>query len=125
MVDPTIHFLGPQESFQEPLAQTIEGVKTIIKNFLSTQFNWNRPPKGIADGPNRTQLLWISSDLMEKMVGKGGVRRKSLEEQSKCRIIIGKQNLDEEEYGRMLAIVGKIKAVEKAKRLVLETSEAA
>lgn len=77
---------------------------------------------GIADGPSRTQLLWISSDIMEKMVRKGAAKRKSMEEQSKCRIIIARQDSDEEAYGRMVAIVGKIKAVEKAKGLILETS---
>jgi KH domain len=126
-VDSTIHFLGPQESFKVPLAQTVDGVKTNIKNFLITQFNWSRPPHdmGIAGGPFRTQFLWISADSIGKIIGKGGARRKSLEEESKCRIIIGRQNPDEEAYGRMVAIVGKIKAVEKAKGLILDTRGAA
>jgi hypothetical protein len=126
-VDSTIHFLGPQRSFNVPLAQTVDGVKTNIKNFLTTQFNWSRPPHdmGIASGPFRTQFLWISSDSIGKIIGKGGARRKSLEEESQCRIIIGRQNPDEEAYGRMVAIVGKIKAVEKAKGLILDTSGAA
>jgi KH domain len=127
IVDSTIHFLGPQESFKVPLAKTIEGVKLNIKNFLITQFNWVRPPNnmGIADGPNRTQFLWIQSGSIGRIIGKGGAKRKSLEEQSKCRIIIGRQSPDEEVYGRMVAIVGKMAAVEKAKGLVLETAGAA
>lgn len=59
---------------------------------------------------------------MEKMIRNGAAKRKFLEEQSKCRIIIARQNPDEEAYGRMVAIVGRIKAVEKAKVLILESS---
>lgn len=127
MVESTIYFLGPQKSFKVPLAQTIEGVKQNIKNFLITQFNWARPPNnmGMADGPNRTQFLWLSSDSIGKIAGKGGARRKALEEQSRCRIIIGREFPDEEANGRMVAIVEKMEAVERAKALVLQASAVA
>jgi KH domain len=123
-VDSTIHFLGPQESFKVPVAQTMEGVKTNIKHFLVKEFNWSRPPNnmGIAGGSNRTQLLWIPSDSIGRIIGKAGAKRKLLEDQSNCRIIIVRQSPGEEAYGRMVAIVGKIEAVDKAKGLVLEAS---
>ena len=124
-VDSVIHFLGPQKSFKVPLAQTVEGVKTNLKNFLIKEFNWIRPLRSITGGSCRTQLLWISSDLTGKIMGKGEATRKTIEEQSQCRIIIERRRLDGDMYGRTVAIVGKMAAVEKAKGLIWETSAAA
>jgi KH domain len=125
VVDPKIFLLGPVKSFNVPVAETIEWVKTHIKRFLAAEFDWVRPPKGIADGPKRTLFLWMPPLRAERIYGKNGRRLKYLEETDQCRIYIPRYSRDEEKRGKMVSIVGRneiLDKVESSIQLLVDTN---
>ena len=122
--EPTIHLLGPQASFMNiPVAETVAGVRRHLKTFLSTQLDWVRTASvGIADGPRRTQFLWVPASSVGRIIGKGGSGLKYLREHHECQVIIYPFHGPEEvKDGKMISVVGKKDKLEVAKQVIWAT----
>ena len=83
-------------------SKLVESIKDGIKRFLNTEYNWQRPPTSITDGPFCTKQIVLLNDNIKLSLEEREAKLNEIASRTNCRIRV----TDEKFAGQLFSITG-------------------
>ena len=97
-------------------SKLVKSIKDGIKSFLNTEYNWQRPPTSIMDGPFRTKQIVLPIDDIKLSLDEKETKLNGIASRTNCRIRVTDGKFD----SQLFSVTGRKEALPLATSLLKE-----
>ena len=97
-------------------SKLVKSIRDGIKSFLNTEYNWQRPPASIRDGPFRTKQIVLPIDGIKLSLDEKETKLNEIASRTNCRIRVTDEKFD----SQLFSITGRKEALPFATSLLKE-----